>query len=314
MPAVSVLVPVFNSEAFLDKCLESLACQTLADLEVICVDDHSTDGSRAILDKRAAEDSRFKVISFAENRGPSAARNAALDAALGEYVAFVDSDDFVAPDFLEKLYRAAVCAHVDVAKGTLMNYDPVKGASYQREIFNLNHRIKEHKAWFFMTYTSAIYRTRMLRECGIRFDERLRFFEDPHFSITVAFHYDQVAVVDDAVYYYTDNPHSVTRANNDTRPIQDLIAGAQDLLDQMDALPVEGRHYQIVFAFLIDQFAGWFQKFYAPDAVTELAASGFSGIVRRCRDFQACMSTYLFFRKDTDRRNLIRQLKKDLHG
>ena len=314
MPAVSVLVPVFNSEAFLDKCLESLACQTLADLEVICVDDHSTDGSRAILDKRAAEDSRFKVISFAENRGPSAARNAALDAALGEYVAFVDSDDFIAPNFLEKLYRAAVCAHVDVAKGTLMNYDPVKGASYQREIFNLNHRIKEHKAWFFMTYTSAIYRARMLRECGIRFDERLRFFEDPHFSITAAFHYDQVAVVDDAVYYYTDNPHSVTRANNDTRPIQDLIAGAQDLLDQMDALPVEGRHYQIVFAFLIDQFAGWFQKFYAPDAVTELAASGFSGIVRRCRDLQACMSTYLFFRKDTDRRNLIRQLKKDLHG
>ena len=314
MPAVSVLVPVFNSEAFLDKCLESLACQTLADLEVICVDDHSTDGSRAILDKRAAEDSRFKVISFAENRGPSAARNAALDAALGEYVAFVDSDDFVAPDFLEKLYRAAVCAHVDVAKGTLMNYDPVKGASYQREIFNLNHRIKEHKAWFFMTYTSAIYRTRMLREHGIRFDERLRFFEDPHFSIRAAFHYNQVAVVDDAVYYYTDNPHSVTRACNDTRPIQDLIAGAQDLLDQMDALPVEGRHYQIVFAFLIDQFAGWFQKFYAPDAVTELAASGFSGIVRRCRDFQACMSTYLFFRKDTDRRNLIRQLKKDLHG
>lgn len=314
MPAVSVIVPVFNSEAFLDKCLESLACQTLADLEVICVDDHSTDGSRAILDKRAAEDSRFKVISFAENRGPSAARNAALDAALGEYVAFVDSDDFIAPNFLEKLYRAAVCAHVDVAKGTLMNYDPVKGASYQREIFNLNHRIKEHKAWFFMTYTSAIYRARMLRECGIRFDERLRFFEDPHFSITAAFHYDQVAVVDDAVYYYTDNPHSVTRANNDTRPIQDLIAGAQDLLDQMDALPVEGRHYQIVFAFLIDQFAGWFQKFYAPDAVTELAASGFSGIVRRCRDFQACMSTYLFFRKDTDRRNLIRQLKKDLHG
>ena len=128
MPAVSVLVPVFNSEAFLDKCLESLACQTLADLEVICVDDHSTDGSRAILDKRAAEDSRFKVISFAENRGPSAARNAALDAALGEYVAFVDSDDFVAPDFLEKLYRAAVCAHVDVAKGTLKNYDPVRAS------------------------------------------------------------------------------------------------------------------------------------------------------------------------------------------
>ena len=160
MPAVSVIVPVFNSEAFLDKCLESLACQTLADLEVICVDDHSTDGSPAILNRRTAGDSRFKVITFADNRGPSAARNAALDAALGEYVAFVDSDDFIAPDFLEKLYQAAVSGDADVAKGTLKNYDPVKGVSYQREIFNLNYRIKEHKAWFFMTYTSAIYRTR----------------------------------------------------------------------------------------------------------------------------------------------------------
>lgn len=314
MPALSVIVPVFNAEVFLDKCLESLARQTLTDLEVICVDDHSTDGSPAILNRWAAADSRFKVMSFAENRGPSAARNAALDAALGEYVAFVDSDDFIAPDFLEKLYQVAVGRDADVAKGTLMNYDPVKGASYQREIFNLNDRIRKHKAWFFMTYTSAIYRTRMLRDCGIRFDERLRFFEDPHFSITAAFHYDQVVLVDDAVYYYTDNPHSVTRASNDTRPIQDLITGAHDLLDKMDALPIEGRHYNIVFAFLIDQFAGWFQKYYAPDAVTELAASGFSGIVQRCRDFQACMSEYLFFRKETDRRNLIRQIKKDLHG
>ena len=118
MPAVSVIVPVFNSEAFLDKCLESLACQTLADLEVICVDDHSTDGSPAILNRRTAGDSRFKVITFADNRGPSAARNAALDAALGEYVAFVDSDDFIAPDFLEKLYQAAVSGDADVAKGT----------------------------------------------------------------------------------------------------------------------------------------------------------------------------------------------------
>ncbi|MBP5334273.1 MAG: glycosyltransferase family 2 protein [Bacteroidales bacterium] len=314
MPSVSVIVPVFNAEAFLDKCLESLAGQTLEDIEVICVDDHSTDISLAILKERAVQDSRFKVIPLDCNQGPSKARNAALDAALGEFVAFVDSDDFVSPDFLEKLYGAAVSQNADVAKGTLLNYDPVKGASYQREIFNLNYRIREHKAWFFMTYTSAIYRTGMLRAGGIRFDERLRFFEDPHFSITAAFHYNKVVLVDDAVYYYTDNPHSVTHASNDTRPIRDLIAGANDLLDKMDALGIEGRHYNIVFAFLIDQFAGWFQKYYAPDAVTELAASGFSGIVQRCRDFQACMSEYLFFRKESDRRNLIRQIKKDLHG
>ena len=314
MPAVSVIVPVYNAEAFLDKCLESLTGQSFRDLEILCVDDCSTDGSPAILKAWAENDGRIKVLSFAENRGPSAARNAALEAAAGDYVAFVDSDDFVAPDFLEKLYGAAVREQADVAKGTMMNYDPRKDSVYQREIFNLNYRIRQHKAWFFMTYTTAIYRTEMLRGGGIRFNEALRFFEDPHFSIMAAFHYDKVAVVDDAFYYYTDNPQSVTRAENGTRPIQDLISGANDILDTMDALKIDGEHYSIVFAFLIDQFAGWFQKYYATDAVTELAASGFSGIVARCRDFQACMKEYLFFRKESDRRNLIRQIKKDLHG
>ena len=313
MPKISVIMPVYNSARYVEGAAGSVLSSSFRDLELILVDDGSVDGSGALCDRLASEDPRVSAI-HQPNGGVSRARNKGLDIARGDYVAFVDSDDFIAPDFLEKLYQAAVSGDADVAKGTLKNYDPVKGVSYQREIFNLNYRIKEHKAWFFMTYTSAIYRTRMLREHGIRFDERLRFFEDPHFSIRAAFHYNQVAVVDDAVYYYTDNPHSVTRACNDTRPIQDLITGAQDLMDQMDALPIEGQHYTIVFAFLIDQFAGWFQKFYAPDAVTELAASGFSGIVRRCGDFQACMSTYLFFRKETDRRNLIRQLKKDLHG
>lgn len=314
MPAVSVIVPVYNAEAFLDKCLESLAGQTLQDLEIICVDDCSTDDSPAILERWADKDARIKVISFAENRGPSAARNAALDSALGDYVGFVDSDDFVDPDFFDKLYNAAVSQKADVAKGTLMNYDPRKDASYLREIFNLNYRIREHKAWFFMTYTSAIYRREMLRSAGIRFNPELRFFEDPHFSIMAALHYDKVAIVDEACYYYTDNPGSATRRDNSTRPIQDLITGANDLLDKMDGLEVDDRHYNIVFAFLIDQFAGWFQKYYAPDSVTALAASGFSGIVQRCRNLQACMSEYLFFRKQSDRRNLIRQIRKDMHG
>jgi len=314
MPAVSVIVPVYNAEAFLDKCLESLTSQTLPDLEIICVDDGSSDKSPDLLKAWSNKDSRIKVLYLSENQGPSTARNTALEAARGEFVGFLDSDDFVDPDFFEKLYNAAVSEKADVAKGTLMNYDPKKGDIYLREIFNLNYRIKQHKAWFFMTYTSAIYRTEMLRGHGIRFNQRLRFFEDPHFSIMAALYYDKVAIVDDAHYYYTDNPLSVTRSDNTTRPIQDLINGANDLLDKMDSLQIDDKHYNIVFAFLIDQFAGWIQKYYAPDAVTELTASGFSGILLRCRNPQACMSEYLFFRKETDRKNLIKQIKREMHG
>ena len=314
MPAVSVIVPVYNSEAFLNKCLDCLTSQTLSDLEIICVDDASTDGSPEILKRRARLDSRIRLIALDENRGPSAARNAALDAATGLYAGFVDSDDFVDPDFFEKLYTLAIIQDADVAKGSLMNYDPVKGAAYLKEIFNINDRIRKHKAWFFLTYTSAIYRTEMLRAAGIRFDENLRFFEDPHFSINAAFHYDKIAVRDDAVYYYTDNPSSATRKNYSLQPVTDLISGANDILDKMDALDIRGKHYSIVFAFLMDQFIGWFQKYYASDQVTAAASAGFCGILDRCRDLEACMSEYVFFKKESDRKNLIRQLKRDLHG
>ena len=314
MPAVTVIVPVFNAEAFLDKCLECLTGQTHSDLEIVCIDDGSSDGSLRKLEDWTEKDNRIQIISFPENRGPSAARNAGLDAARGEYVGFVDSDDFVDPDFFEKLYGAAVREDADVAKGTLMNYDPKKGSAYLKEIFNLNDRIRKHKAWFFLTYTSAIYRTEMLRRNGLRFNEKLLFFEDPHFSINAAFQYEKVAFADDAIYYYTDNPASVTRKNVSLRPVEDLIAGTGDLLDRMDALQIDDEHYRIVFAFLMDQFIGWFQKYYVTDAVTERAAAGFSELLGRCRDLPACMAEYVFFRKEADRRALVRELKRDLHG
>ena len=314
MPVVSVIVPVYNTEAFLDKCLECLTGQTLRDLEVLCIDDGSTDGSAALLQAWSRKDGRIRVLSFPENRGPSAARNAGLDAARGDFIGFVDSDDFVDPDFFEKLCGAALREGADVAKGTLKNYDPRKESVYLKEIFNLNDRIRKHKAWFFLTYTSAVYRTEMLRRNGVRFNEDLLFFEDPHFSVRAAFHYDRIAVVDDAVYYYTDNPASVTRKNLSLRPVEALITGANDILDRMATLGIDDRHYSIVFAFLMDQFIGWCQKYYVSDAVTKRAAEGFSGILRRCRDLSACLSEYVFFRKESDRRALVRELKRDLHG
>ena len=130
MPVVSVIVPVCNAEAFLDKCLECLTGQTLRDLEVLCIDDGSKDGSAALLETWSRKDGRIRVLSFPENRGPSAARNAGLDAAKGDFIGFVDSDDFVDPDFFEKLCGAALREGADVAKGTLKNYDPRKESVY----------------------------------------------------------------------------------------------------------------------------------------------------------------------------------------
>ena len=107
MVDVSVIIPVFNTEKYLDRCLDSVLGQTLRDIEVLCVDDLSTDGTPALLERRAAADSRLKVLRMDQNGGPGKARNRALDAAEGRYVCFLDSDDWVEPDFLEKMYSAA---------------------------------------------------------------------------------------------------------------------------------------------------------------------------------------------------------------
>lgn len=106
MVKVSVVVPVYNASAYLAQCMDSLVRQTLSDIEVICINDGSTDDSSEILKKYAAEDGRFRVISQ-ENRGVSAARNRGMAEAQGKYIGFVDADDWISPDFYEKLYQAA---------------------------------------------------------------------------------------------------------------------------------------------------------------------------------------------------------------
>lgn len=105
MPAFSVIVPVYNAEKTLRKCLESLLAQTEPDFQVLMVENGSTDGSSAICREYAAADSRFVLIEMPANSGPSGARNAGLDRADGQWLAFVDSDDYVEPVFLEQIRR-----------------------------------------------------------------------------------------------------------------------------------------------------------------------------------------------------------------
>lgn len=103
---ISVIVPVYNVEKYLSKCIDSILAQTYKNLEIILVDDGSPDNCPKICDEYAKKDNRIKVI-HKENGGLSAARNVALDIAKGEYIGFVDSDDFIAEDMYEVLYNLA---------------------------------------------------------------------------------------------------------------------------------------------------------------------------------------------------------------
>lgn len=140
MPKISVIIPVYNTEKYLKKCLDSIIHQTMKDLEIICVDDGSTDSCPDILDAYAEKDSRIRVIHRG-NQGLVSARKTGIAAAGGRYVGYVDSDDWIEPDMYEKLFRImeqeqvelVTCGYYLEGRYTSVHLDTVKGGRYDGE-------------------------------------------------------------------------------------------------------------------------------------------------------------------------------------
>lgn len=207
-PHVSVIVPVHNTEKWLPRCLDSLTYQTLQGLEIICIDDASTDDSWNILQAYAQRDPRIRLLRNLVNEGAGASRNRGLLAARGKYVGFVDSDDFVFMSFYSQLFEKA--ADADIVKGDIWGFDNEEEEVRPRPHYGLNALIRENKNWFCSGFTSAIFRRELIHDYGIRFPELIRTMEDPCFTIGCVLRADTVTVVEDAVYIYAENPHSVT--------------------------------------------------------------------------------------------------------
>lgn len=177
-PEVSVLIPIYNVERYLERCLTSLVGQTYDDFEAICINDGSTDGSRSIIQRFLDADSRFRVIDK-ENSGYGASMNRGLDAARGRYVAILESDDFFEPDALAVLHEAAEMNRADVVKANFNLYwsrpeerrelfrvvDEVEAGHVLRPLDDLAVFFRKPSIW------SALYRRDFLVDDGIRFLE-----------------------------------------------------------------------------------------------------------------------------------------------
>lgn len=212
MPRISVLVPVCNVEAYLEQCLSSLINQTFQDFEIICVDDGSTDKSGQILDRYAAADLRIKVIHKV-NTGYGNSMNVALDYAVGDYIAILESDDFAESDMLRILYDTAVRQDVDVVKADYYHYSDGK------DIF-CNHLRNEAKGQILRpidnpgilnladSIWSCLYKHSFLSDHGIRFHETPgASYQDISFSIQVWLHAQSVYFIENPVLHYRrDNP------------------------------------------------------------------------------------------------------------
>lgn len=203
-PKISIIIPVYNVENYLRCCLDSVVGQTMREIEIICVDDGSTDSSGAILDEYAARDSRLIVLRQ-ENQGQGIARNNALKRVRGKYIAFLDSDDWLELAFCEKLYRKAQESQADV----ITCFPHVLGNSYKRHLslknfsfadrFSLRERLEVMdvaiEAW------NHLWKTEMVRRYLIRFSS-LRSTEDIQFTICGLIFAQKVSVLNERLYYY----------------------------------------------------------------------------------------------------------------
>ncbi len=211
-PKISIIVPVYNTEKYLTTCLDSLINQTLKDIEIICVNDGSTDDSLKILKEYARKDSRIKILSK-ENEGLSAARNDGLRAASGDYIGFVDSDDWIDLDFYEKLYTAAAKYNSEAACANIMRFGKNKEKhrlKYVKEEFFTDNEAKLKAAGIPLNnyVWNKIYKKESLVKLDIPFIEG-KAYEDIPWSIRVIYGLKGLVTVPDTNYYYRRTSSSI---------------------------------------------------------------------------------------------------------
>ena len=218
MTKVSIIVPVYNVEKYLKRCLDSLVNQSLKDIEIICVNDGSTDDSLDILNEYAKRDERIVVINQ-ENFGQSVARNKGIDVAKGEYLGFVDSDDWVSEDYFEKLYNSAIQNNAEMAVGGIIRlhrFNRRKFLTFDKEIVTSDINLKfelcdmPEKSYVW----NKIYKSSKLKEIGLKFEEGI-VFEDCIFTPQALFYFDKMVTVPDAYYFYWRRCDSIVKQKDE---------------------------------------------------------------------------------------------------
>ncbi len=205
MPKISVIIPVYNAHEYLNRCLDSVVNQTLEDIEIICVDDCSTDDSVKILEKYALKDYRIKVIKRTENGGESRARNTGLENVTGEYIAFVDNDDTIDRDFFEKLYKKAIEENADISCGDA-EYIDYNGKSFKNKHNIIN--IAKNKLYFSNNWWCAIYKTSLIKNDNIILEPGMLISADLIFLIKAVLAANKVVTVENIYYRHYDREDS----------------------------------------------------------------------------------------------------------
>ena len=210
MPKISVVIPVYNTECYVARVIYSVLAQSFTDFELILVDDGSTDASGDICDRFASKDSDKVRVMHTENKGVSSARNCGIDLASGKWITFIDSDDYILPQYLQNLYSNAEKFRSDfVVTGIVRRYEekPIDDVVREwPECVVTRDEISKLYELGIMQYQKGpvikLFKREILNEYGIRFDERLSRGEDALFVYTYLLHCSRISVAPGTNYIY----------------------------------------------------------------------------------------------------------------
>jgi glycosyltransferase involved in cell wall biosynthesis len=233
-PVLSIIVPVYNSEKSLVKCLDSILAQTFKNFECIVVDDGSSDRSPVICDEYADKDTRIIVI-HKKNEGVSTARNDGIRAACGKYIAFVDSDDYIMPEMYSLLTEKiehekgdTVCCGYTLKKKEYLPPSGFRHTSIAQTVFQLE------RAELFGLVWNKLYILKIIKESHILFPDGYYFGEDMFFNLQYFSAITSVCCIDKALYVYCENSASVSKIRP---PLEQCLARFNNNSSQIIRLP-----------------------------------------------------------------------------
>ena len=244
---VSIIIPVYNVENFLVQCLDSIINQTLNEIEIICVNDGSTDKSSQILEDYANKDDRIKIINK-KNAGLGAARNTGMEYVTGDYVGFVDSDDWVNKNMFEKLYENAKFHSSDIVMCPMLIVNDGKKLSdhsyydlecFDKDFYNNVFDHKKTREFIFKIAVNAynkIFKTEFLIRINARFPEGLIFEDNPFFYHTFL-NARQVSLIKDFLYFHRINRQDSITSKPD-KSFFDIIKIMDLTIEVFSSLPI----------------------------------------------------------------------------
>lgn len=228
VPKVSVIIPVYNVEKYLDECLDSVINQTEKDIEIICVEDCSTDSSLEILQEYAKKDERIVILRNEVNLGLSITRNKGLDIARGEYILFVDSDDFIELTLIETTLKYANGVDIVCFNFRECNSDKIGSFTHNYAFENKVYSNEEYFETATATYSitvitcNKLYRREFLRENNVEFAPGL-LYEDVLFYFYCILNAKQISCIDDMLYVYRARPNSITTKKLTQKNVDDTF-------------------------------------------------------------------------------------------